>query len=260
MSKFLVAGDTHGNVNHFGYLCERAQNNGCDRIFQLGDWGFLWPGAASERRLEVVDAMLEREDLEMFFIEGNHDWFPELERLGATPSSASPASLTDRITYFPRGYRWEWDGVSFMSVGGAFSIDLPSRREGFSWWPQEEITEADVIRSCEGGPVDVMFTHDAPDCPPKLASMLQTTESTWRRAFGTRWDRELAPRSKKCRQAISAIANEVSPTLLVHGHYHWRYDDVWNGIDIIGLDCDGTASESWIILDTETLRTARGHP
>jgi hypothetical protein len=141
--------------------------------------------------------------------------------------------------------------VKFLSCGGAFSIDLPSRTPMISWWPQEEITEADVIRSTQGGPVDIMITHDAPNCPPKLASMLQMSEQIWIRAYGSqRWYGELSPRSFKCRQAISAIMDEVAPKLLIHGHYHWRYEDEMNGTRIVGLNCDRTGPESWMVLDT----------
>lgn len=250
--RIIIAGDTHGNQSQVRYLCDQARLHDCERIVQVGDWGFLWPGAAAENRLKILHDALVRDDLYMDFLDGNHEGFPLMAEKGAVPSATEAVNLTSRVRYLPRGFRWEWDGVKFMSVGGAFSIDLPYRKVGKSWWAEEEITEDDVARACAGGEVDVMLTHDAPECPPRLASMLQVTEVTWRETFGARWNRELSPRSKKCREAIAEIALTVRPKLLVHGHYHWHYTDVWHDIQILGLDRDGTGLKSWTILDTET--------
>ena len=37
--RILLAGDTHGNTTHVRYLIDVAVDQGCDRIFQLGDFG-----------------------------------------------------------------------------------------------------------------------------------------------------------------------------------------------------------------------------
>jgi hypothetical protein len=65
----------------------------------------------------------------------------------------------------PRGARFTVVGRSFVSLGGAPSIDFETRVPGGDWWPTEMITYEDVAHVVAGGTADVMLTHDAPDAP-----------------------------------------------------------------------------------------------
>lgn len=49
-----------------------------------------------------------------------------------------PVSLSDHVTVLPRGHRWEIAGRSFVSLGGAPSVDYlqPFRHQGESWWAE----------------------------------------------------------------------------------------------------------------------------
>lgn len=40
-STVLLAGDTHGNTSHIRYLHDMADREGCEYIFQVGDFGCL---------------------------------------------------------------------------------------------------------------------------------------------------------------------------------------------------------------------------
>jgi hypothetical protein len=114
-----------------------------------------------------------------------------------------------------------------------------------SWWPQEEINDAERDRAMEGGEVDVMLTHDKP-----LVAK-------------PRWNRKNIPECIPNQEQIQKVVDATQPTLLVHGHLHFAYEDKIQstGTFVKGLDCDpeasrhsggsGKASESYAVLDLD---------
>jgi len=241
--KLLVAGDTHGQMDHLHKLCKWAQRNGVDTIVQVGDWGYLWPG--EEFRVGRATNVLKQYKLQMFFLDGNHDFHPGLEDLyGATHDADRFVPLSENITYLPRGFTWDWDGVRFMSMGGAVSIDKEERTEWVDWWPQESITDADVNRACQKGRVDILLSHDVPQLPIRLQSYLERFKG-----INIKLDRA----SRSNRLAMAAIAQSAEPKLILHGHYHHRYNERWANSMICGLDRDGSGNKSYVIIDTERI-------
>ncbi len=253
MTKMLVVGDTHGDVPFLANACKYAVRHGADRIVQVGDWGYLWPGSKVDRLASITN-VLAQFDLQMFFLDGNHEWFDRLEELGATAEAPEMVPLSDRVTYLSRGLTWEWDGVKFMSLGGAYSIDRDVRTPWTSWWPRETIRYADVERAIDAGHVDVMFTHDAPEGVQALRRFLEKTTEYMRSCYGASWDYKLDPGSRENRKMLREAVDVVRPSMLFHGHYHHGYKDLLDGgsyvTSVIGLDCNGTGSNAWHIFDT----------
>lgn len=220
--RLLLLGDVHGDIDWFEYACGEAIDLGCDRILQLGDFGF-WPhkpwGATF---LRAAQDALASHGIECWWIDGNHenhDW------LDAQPHDdgfwhAGP------LVHCARGSRWEWSGVSFLACGGAYSIDKHRRRPHESWWAQETITEAD-IRRCGTEMVDVLVTHDAPWGTPNVLGP------------GTAGDKDSYPESAANRRAVAALCDAVEPRLLVHGHYHHRNTATYKGTHVEGFGRDG---------------------
>lgn len=239
----MLLGDTHGNTEHLAKAAKIAKRNGVDRIIQLGDFGFLF----RENRLKSVENTLKQfGSIPLIWLDGNHENFDMLAELGATPQDDEPTQLTPLVTYSPRGYVWDFDGVTFMTMGGAFSVDYEHRTLGVSLWHQETITYADVEKACGRGPVDVLLTHDAPEMPENLYAMMI------RMGFdrdGYKTDAS----SKSNRIAVTAVMQAVEPALLVHGHFHHRYNDKLANTIIVGLGRDTMGNLSWVIVDTERL-------
>lgn len=228
--KVLLAGDTHGNIRHVKSLIEIAVYEGCDRIVQLGDFGF-WP------HIEDFDAQVNRAAMEagitFYWLDGNHENFDQLEK-EVDFNSAHPQQMYANLWYLPRGSTWEWDGCRFMALGGAYSIDKHRRVEGHSWWPQELITSAQVERAVSRGQVDIMLTHDTPEggCPIPVISLHGKGDEI----------------SRGNRLAVSAVLESAKPRLLAHGHMHHRHTTKIGKTRIEGLDCDGTGRDSWIVI------------
>lgn len=255
--KICVLGDTHGNLRHVKHVVEQAYVNECDLIFQVGDWGFTWPGYQEKDELQRLQTFLEHFDMPMLWIDGNHDNFPDLKERGFWGANKmctfDDANL---IQYVPRGHVWEWDGKVCMAMGGAWSVDQDKRTPGTSWWADEVISESDILQAQFNldsrnllGKVDLFFSHDAPADVPRLEESLQLTERDW----------AINPRhfegSRSNREALWRIVEQAKPKTLIHGHYHWSYTGTkeWDGhkMRVAGLACDGM-KESYTIVECKT--------
>lgn len=125
-----------------------------------------------------------------------------------------------------------------MAVGGAVSVDRHMRTEGRSWWPEEELSDADVeyARRDDGIPVDVVFSHD---CPlgvdiPGVGRDLKTGKTNG-------WPYDVLLEAERHRTMMRMIFNSVHPKLWIHGHYHVAYR-AFLGLEstaFVGLSCDG---------------------
>jgi len=252
--RILLAGDLHGQLDSASQVIEAATEENIDLIIQLGDFGFIWKDDDLSKFNKLNDMLTESKKT-MFFLDGNHENFDLLNRLGANTENLTITQLQSRVYYLPRGYRFNIDGVKFMSFGGATSVDQDSRVHFISWFPQEAITDVQVRKVTEE-PVDILLTHDCPELTGTLRTYLNQTEFTWPdRLIRSSWGN---------RMRLYEIYDKVKPKILVHGHYHYcykdklqygdlyRYKDEIQYGDVYGLGCDGVPN-SMAILDTKDL-------
>ena len=228
--KLILAGDTHGSKMQIEYLCQVAIANDVDKIVQLGDYGIgfdpYWNNAVNKRAKAA--------EIDFYFLRGNHDAPSEIRKL-VDVDLMEIQSMDTNLYYLPDGCKWDWDGCTFMSVGGAHSIDQQWRTEGISWWADEEPQRHQVERAIDQGDVDVLLTHDAPEgCVDGIGG-----------------PNDRFPDATASRLAISAVFNSCLPEYLYHGHYHRYYKKLFQGCKVTGLDCDGTREKSWEIFDTD---------
>jgi predicted phosphodiesterase len=241
VSEILIAGDWHGNLGFAERVLEVAYRKGIETVYQLGDFGFVWPGKDAD--LKTLNRTLIRFNQHLFFVDGNHEDFGKLLSIPLTREGGT-RQVASRINHLPRGYRWQAGGLKWLALGGATSLDRSRRLEGSSWWPEEELTLGEAYRASEGGKVDIMLTHDAPDGVdiPGLG------EYTWP-------ENELI-RAENHREKISAVVDAVAPEVLFHGHFHRMYTDMRekSATFVIGLDCDGgIIAENAIIFNPEEM-------
>lgn len=233
--RILVAGDTHGDLDHVEYLFEKATELNISTIVQVGDFGY-WPHK-SNFHLEV-DKLAVQHEVDFYWLDGNHENFDMLEQAVDTTSTV-PVSMGERLVYLPRGCTWEWDGVRFMALGSGYSIDKELRTEGVSWWRQETLTTAEVLRAMDQGEVDILLSHDMPG---ETFNEMAKSRTWW----------SPIKESAANRRAVDAVIESAKPRLIIHGHMHvWNESKLSNGTQVISLDMNGTASRSWVILNTE---------
>ncbi len=255
-SRVLLAGDVHGFTSQIEYLARIATRERCEVILQLGDFGY-WPHQEDGLRfLHKTDRLLASAGVELLFLDGNHENFDRLLALGHPAYGFAP--VTERIRYIPRGTRWQWQGVTFLGLGGAHSIDKEERlryerkcsRSNWLWWPQETITDEEAELAAGGGRVDVLVCHDcpwnvalAPHCGPEYMDELATELN---------------------RRRLQRVVNHTEPLSVFHAHYHVRHSSLYfshtlgRTVPVEGLNIQDTGDESWRVLDLAAFRAA--HP
>lgn len=244
ISRVSFAGDWHSESLFSGMAIDHAGEQGAQVIVHVGDFG-LWTW--STLYLEYLTRVLNSWEINLYFVDGNHEDFELLKTFPIGEDGTR--RITERIFHLPRGFRWSWSGTSFLALGGAFSVDKGARTPGVDWFPDEEISLRDSYVAAEGGPVDIMVTHDCPNgvTIPRIALMPNLPQSLDQQAY-------------QHRMILGSVVDQVKPKVLVHGHYHHRYNSQRVNPDntrtqIIGLDCNhGTIDNNLIFIDLE--RTA----
>lgn len=284
MTNIGLLGDLHGSAD---WLINRGitfyKRHNVTKIVQVGDFG-IWPGNAGGLFAKRVNLALEKAGMTLYVIPGNHDDYDQINALPVADDGWQ--HFRTNILLAPRGYRWEWEGRTFVGLGGAPSVDRSWRLEqmgrggiyrfltdptdadlpkkGRVWWPAEAITEEDVERTVAGGYADVMIGHDAP-----IISGIDKRIAGNPYGF-QQHDLDYAAEGRKL---MHRAAHGVMPKLFFAGHYHFFVDEVkhWASADtgyfstrdiigttrVIVLDKD-YQHNSLGVLDLETLEPKIG--
>lgn len=243
--KILIAGDTHCNILHFkDVLFPAALREGCDRIFVVGDFGY-WPrDDAGLRFLKWLNKLSQECAIPVYWLDGNHDDHHALRDLKKPVLDAEGFwKIRPNIWYSPRGHRWTWGGVRFLSLGGAYSIDREVRVIGKSWF-WEEMINPDDVAACGTDKVDVMLAHDVPAGLPMAEIMAGQGRGFY-----------IIPEAYKNTMYVRDVVDAVNPEWFIHGHYHLKYQRMLDNdyTNVVGLSCDGAGKDSYAIVDLSFL-------
>jgi hypothetical protein len=244
----LVAGDWHGDrewaLSVIRRVLQLLSGEQTRLILHLGDFG-IWPGAEGRRYLDSVSAVLDRVDAQLWFIDGNHEDFPQLAQMASDTVPGGRVAVRPDIYHLPRGHRWQWHHRTWLACGGGVSLDKAGRTEGIDWWPQEEITSGQEAAVIAGGHADVMVCHD---CPSGVVHAFPRPPSWWAAA-------DLA-RNDAHRERLQRIVDAVRPAQLMHGHLHRAYrrscDFGYGPVQVTGLAAEGSL-RNFAVLDVESI-------
>lgn len=228
--RVAFAGDWHMNKPWGVSAIEYAADQGADVLLHVGDFGYTF----LPYFLMQVSSAAERAGMPLLFVDGNHEDFPKLHRWPVGPNGLR--QIAPMVWHIPRGFRWEWDGLRFLGLGGAHSVDgIWRRRSGDLWCVEERITPEQADEVAAAGGTDVLITHDCPagvDIPGLGDDEFHFPPIEILRAV-------------EHRELLRRVVDEVKPAQIWHGHYHRRYavtaDLGWGQVAVSGLDCDGTA-------------------
>lgn len=234
-----LLGDVHGRSGVVASMLKRFKKQGVSTIIQVGDFGF-WPGKAGILFIKDVSKALLDNNQNMIVIPGNHEDYRQINELSEDEDGW--LTVTPQIKVAPRGFRWTYEGVSFVALGGAPSVDrawrIANQRQAIYpfWWPEEDITAEDIEKTVSGGYADVMIAHDAPWGVPQIEERIKDNPLGFE-------DEDLEYALEGRLKMLAAI-NGVSPKIFVHGHYHFPVDDsilTGDGQEtrIFGLNADG---------------------
>jgi len=209
-----ICGDWHGNQFFAARAIRYAKEHHADVILHVGDFAYRF----APKFMAHVQRTLEDTGLTLGFVPGNHDDYTYLDCKQAE-YGATAIPLRPNIFYLPRNYRWEWNSVPFLAMGGAVSVDKKWRQPGREWWPRETIDQDEARQAIDEGPVGVMICHDVPD-----GVRIPCIEGN---PFG--FPADVLAEADQHRRLLRQIVDGVKPMYLFAGHYHCRLTDVLHG-------------------------------
>lgn len=243
-ARIAVVGDLHANAAVTAAVLAAAAEDGCDTVVSVGDLTVAWPGEG-RRYLGLLDRQLEAHGLRCVFVDGNHEDWPLLAELRRRGEGRRTHPFSERVVWADRGARWEWSGVRFGALGGAYSIDAHRRRDGLDWWPElEQPTAGEVAALAAGGGLDVLVCHDAPAEVPLVSRWPEGSTA------------EVA--SRAARHLVSDAVAHTDAAVVFHGHWHHRHNTrvriAAAAVDVHGLGADsGELGDLWVAVDVAAL-------
>lgn len=254
----VVAGDWHGNtdwaLNVIEEIPRLLPSEEHRIVLHTGDFG-IWPGGVGYDYVDAVRDALAAVDAQLWFVDGNHEDHDQLaqqlafaggDRQGLVGGFDRPGRDT-RVWWLPRGLRWTWHDRTWLALGGAVSVDHAVRVPGRSWWAAERLSLKDCAAATSPGHADVVLAHDCPSLVPLPLP---------RPAPGF-WD---IPAADAHRAVLQSVVDRVTPTHLIHGHYHLAHRTVvemnHGPVEVTGLDCDDAAYGNVAVLDVRSMTWA----
>ena len=215
--KILVTGDVH---MRFGNLNDLINEKKPDLIICCGDFGY-WPNISWGEPLTNIELQTAKK---LLWCDGNHEDHWALR-------DRTTDELAPNIIYMPRGSTYQLeDGRNVLFMGGAHSIDKYIRRVGVDWFPEEVITQKDMMNlpNCK---VDIFITHT---CPEELLVDLLPFD-----------ERKTVEPSN---YALSELWKIYKPALWFFGHWHKYLTGVMMGTKWYCLSAPGFGDRWWMWL------------
>ncbi|RPE77871.1 MULTISPECIES: metallophosphoesterase [unclassified Frondihabitans] len=244
----LIAGDWHSNLSWLLNVIPRARSASptARTLLQLGDFN-IGAGRHAKAFVNMADSLCRGQGIERLLITpGNHDHWGRLENIEGW-HEGRPAQISERIWVLPRGYRFAIGGRTFMSFGGAASLDRHDRVEGETWWPSEVGSDLEFSSAAAAGRADVMLTHEAVDGATSATDSITAGHNPYH------WPGDRLEASAESRRRTTHLWNVVHPAILFHGHLHAGATGALNdGRRVYSLDMDARRGNLGV-LDLETL-------
>lgn len=202
----VCVGDWHGDQAWGIRVIRSAAKTGAHTLVHVGDFGLDFPGPKRGRYESKLNRYLVEYGMALVLSPGNHDNAETVSRLETQDDGL--AYFRSNIKVLPKGGRTVIDGLHIGGLGGAFSIDQAWRREGKDWWPNEEPTAEEAKGLVDGGPVDILITHDAPAGVPVKSSLNLPPD--------------LRKRAERTRMLLREVIDQIVPFHAICGHWHQR--------------------------------------
>ena len=217
--RIFITGDQHGNPDNIYYLDSVVRLSENDLVISLGDFGVPYWSAKkkSKNDLDTLE-MFNKFHTNFAIIQGNHSkrfervkWFKQSEFCGA---NSFYCPLYPNFHFLQNGEVYNFNGMSFLVIGGGYSVDKFIRLEhGWTWEPEEQLNEEEKskIRNLisENEKYDFVLTHVAP----------LELQPTW--LFLSFVDQSQVDTSEEV--FLSEVRKQIDYKAWFFGHYHGDY-------------------------------------
>ncbi len=215
--KILITGDIH---NNFGRLNDLINKKKPELVICCGDFGY-WPAVDWAEPLSNIKLQTAKK---LLWCDGNHENHWALR-------DRTTDELVPNIIYMPRGSTYKLpDRRNILFMGGAYSIDKHLRRIGVNWFPEETISQTDMMNlpNCK---VDIFITHTCPE--ELLPDLLKIDERK---------------QKDPSNQALSELWKIYKPSLWFFGHWHRYLEGKMMGTKWHCLGAPGFNTKWWMWL------------
>ena len=240
-NKIAFLGDLHGNTNNAYKLIDFImEHDNPDLLIQVGDMGVM--GELFEKYLNKLNKKLESYNIELWFIDGNHENFNWLLNKVKNPHGLN--TITSKIKYMPRGTMLTLGKRNFYFCGGAFSIDKFMRTIYKSWWPQETLSKEETEElinyyneNYSNYKIDYFISHDTPLFEHYQDDSIFMNHSDFYEDYSHKMN-------------LRKIYELTKAPKIIHGHYHRFNKFIQDGVENITLNCDGSPfTEQYTIVE-----------
>lgn len=169
-NRIFITGDTHNNLEINRLSRKRfplgRELSKQDIVLVAGDFGFPWDGLKSD---EYWLNWIEDLPFSVAFCDGNHINFSLLYQYPTELWNGGQTHiLRPHIHHLMRGEIFNFKDKKMFVFGGARSTDQYRRKEGISWWPQEQASYQECDYAAENlrkhnFQIDYILTHCAPN-------------------------------------------------------------------------------------------------
>lgn len=247
VKRIALCGDIHRDLYSLEWAVDTAAHFDCQELYALGDFGFFNYAKSWKKYINHIVDELTKRNLVLNWIDGNHEHFELMTRLGLffsvedahdvdpmlLPMPNTPLGI---FNYIQRGtlLRRGPHDTAILGLGGAYSIDRTPTGLGYDWFQEEEIRYIDLHKALRHPHVDVALTHDVAESGFQRALQLstQTLEEAERKYLE---NDNIFPGARSNRMALEAVLEQYSPRLWFHGHYHYSYQSQVNTTTFVGL-------------------------
>ena len=217
----FLLGDIHGDFTAIYKWLNTFCKKG-DSLIQLGDFG---AGMISVEKIEELAFAAKQMGVKIYVLRGNHD-NPEYFNLSV--------KVNDSLEFVPDYTVKKINGLNYLFLGGAISIDRKKRKEGFDYWKAEGFVyhPNQLLKYYKN--IDVVVSHTAPEEVRPFYGMGPHPDLVNYQKEDVSLEKDL----KEEKDLITKAFDIVKPNLWAFGHFHQYHNTEINGTKFVCLGID----------------------